>query len=58
MTALAAGVPLALLADLLDPAGPPSREIYGREMADLSWLRELAYPLVTPGQCPSNRAIS
>lgn len=31
MTWLAHGVPLALLADLLEPAGPRSREIYTAE---------------------------
>lgn len=44
MTALAAGVPLSLLADLADPAGPDSRLIYDTETADLSWLRDLAFP--------------
>ena len=44
MTALATGVPLSLLADLADPAGPDSRHIYDTETADLSWLRGLAFP--------------
>lgn len=44
MAALAAGVPLTLLADLADPAGPDSRHIFATESADLSWLRDLAYP--------------
>ena len=44
MTALATGIPLTLLADLADPAGPDSRHIYDTETADLSWLRELAFP--------------
>lgn len=44
MAALAARVPLTLLADLADPAGPDSRRILASEVADLSWLRDLAYP--------------
>ena len=48
MTALAAGVPLALLADLADPAGPDSRHIYDTETADLSWLEDLVFP-AAPG---------
>jgi hypothetical protein len=44
MAALAAGVPLTLLADLVDAAGPDSRTILATEVADLSWLRDLAYP--------------
>lgn len=47
MTALAAGVPLSLLADLAAPAGPDSRRIYDTETADLSWLRDLAFPAST-----------
>ncbi|HEU4910307.1 MAG TPA: hypothetical protein VFV76_00255 [Actinomycetes bacterium] len=46
MAALAAGVPLTLLADLVDAAGPDSRTILATEVADLSWLRDLAYPSV------------
>ena len=48
MTALATGVPLSLLADLAAPAGPDSRHIYDTETADLSWLRDLAFPSTTP----------
>lgn len=48
MAALAAGVPLTLLADLVDAAGPDSRTILATEVADLSWLRDLAYPGVEP----------
>lgn len=44
MAALVAGVPLTLLLDLADPAGPDSRSIVATEVADLSWLRDLAYP--------------
>lgn len=44
MAALAARVPLTLLADLLDPSGPDSGAIIATETADLSWLRDLAYP--------------
>jgi len=44
MTALAAGVPLSLLADLANPAGPDSRGIYDTETADLSWLQDLVFP--------------
>lgn len=44
MTALAAGVPLTLLVDLADPSGPDSRHINATEAADLTWLRDLAYP--------------
>lgn len=48
MSALTAGVPLSLLADLADPAGPDSRHIYATETADLSWLRDLAFPSTIP----------
>lgn len=44
MVALSRGVPLTLLMDLADPAGPDSRDIAAGELADLSWLRDLAYP--------------
>jgi hypothetical protein len=44
MAALAARVPLTLLADLADPTGPDSRRILATETADLSWLSDLAYP--------------
>lgn len=43
MTALAARVPLTLLADLADPAGPDSRRILAAEVAELDWLRDLAF---------------
>jgi hypothetical protein len=48
MTALAAGVPLTLLADLADPAGPDSRHILATETADMAWLHGLAFPAVEP----------
>lgn len=35
---LAAGVPLTLLIDLLEQAGPDSRRIYREEPAELDWL--------------------
>jgi len=41
MTLLAHRVPLTLLADLLDPAGPPSREIYRVEAVADDIRREL-----------------
>jgi len=44
MTALARGIPVTLLMDLLDPAGPDSRTVLATETADLGWLRDLAYP--------------
>jgi hypothetical protein len=44
MTALAQGVPLTLLADLLEPDGPDSRAILAREFVQATWLRTLAYP--------------
>ena len=44
MTALARGIPLTLLVDLADPAGPDSRHVLSTEVADLDWLRDLAYP--------------
>jgi hypothetical protein len=36
---LRAGVPLTLLLDLADPAGPDSVGHFDSEPADLSWLR-------------------
>ncbi len=36
---LSAGVPLTLLLDLADPAGPDSAGHFDNEPADLSWLR-------------------
>ena len=46
LTALARGIPVSLLVDLLDPAGPDSRTVLATETADLGWLRDLAYPAV------------
>jgi hypothetical protein len=37
---LEAGIPLTLLIDLVDPAGPHSREVYAEEKADLEWLSQ------------------
>jgi hypothetical protein len=42
MAALAAGIPLTLLADLADERGPDSRHIHRREQADLSWLQGIS----------------
>jgi hypothetical protein len=47
MAALAAHLPLTLLLDLADPSGPDSRDIVSTEVADLSWLHDLAYPHTT-----------
>ena len=55
MAALAAGVPLTLLMDLADPAGPDSRTVLATEVADLGWLRDLAFPIAVPDQV-SDRA--
>ena len=49
MTALARGIPVTLLMDLLDPSGPDSRAVLATETADLGWLRDLAFP-AGPGQ--------
>jgi hypothetical protein len=35
---LEAGVPLSLLIDLSNPAGPRSREVYATEYADTDWV--------------------
>ena len=35
---LEAGVPLTLLIDLAEPAGPRSRDLYAAEQEDASWL--------------------
>jgi len=35
---LARGVPISLLIDLLDPAGPDSRRILADEPADTTWV--------------------
>jgi hypothetical protein len=48
MAALADRVPLTLLMDLADPAGPDSRAVLATETADLSWLGDLAYPVGDP----------
>ncbi len=55
MTWLAHGVPLALLADLADPSGPTSREIYTAEAVEDDVrldLRSLAVaePAETPAE--------
>ena len=39
---LAARLPLTLLIDLLDPAGPPSARIFEAEPAELEWLPSAA----------------
>lgn len=44
MAVLASGVPLSLLVDLASPDGPDSVRIFGREVADVSWLAGLARP--------------
>lgn len=52
---LRAGVPLSLLCDLLDPEGPPSREIYTAEaVADDVALDDAALDLRTH---PAGRSI-
>jgi hypothetical protein len=56
MTALARGIPVTLLMDLLDPAGPDSRSVLATETADLGWLRDLAYPAGTTGAPESGDA--
>lgn len=38
-TMLSDGVPLTLLLDLADPAGPDSARHFASEPADLAWLR-------------------
>ena len=43
MAALGRGVPLTLLMDLADPSGPDSRAVLAPEVADLGWLRDLAF---------------
>jgi hypothetical protein len=48
MAALSRGVPLTLLMDLADPAGPDSRTVLSTEVADLGWLRDLAFPTAVP----------
>ena len=44
MAALSQGVPITLLMDLADPLGPDSRTVLATEVADLGWLRDLAFP--------------
>ena len=57
MAALSRGVPLTLLMDLADPAGPDSRTVLATEVADLGWLRDLAYPEpLVDGTAVSDRA--
>ena len=53
MTALARGVPISLLMDLADPAGPDSRTVLSTEVADLGWLRDLAFPTAAAAAEPS-----
>ena len=48
MTALARHIPLTLLMDLGEPAGPDSRHALAHETADVSWLSGLAFPADTP----------
>ena len=48
MAALSQGVPITLLMDLADPAGPDSRTALATEVADLGWLRDLAFPAAGP----------
>jgi hypothetical protein len=50
MAALSRGIPITLLLDLAEPAGPDSRAVLSTEVADLSWLRDLAFP---PSVAPS-----
>jgi hypothetical protein len=38
MGLLAAGIPLSLLIDLVDHAGPQSRDLVDHEVGDSSWL--------------------
>lgn len=57
MSALAGHVPMTLLMDLADPAGPDSRRILATEIADLSWLRDLAFPAVPVLEAPQDRAV-
>jgi hypothetical protein len=35
---LAAGIPITLLIDLLDPAGPRAERRYAEEHGDLGWI--------------------
>jgi hypothetical protein len=39
---LEAGVPLTLLIDLSEPAGPRSRDVYAAEPGDADWLTPTA----------------
>ncbi len=39
------GVPLTLLLDLADPAGPDSARHFANETADLAWLRTRYVPV-------------
>jgi hypothetical protein len=49
MTALSRGMSLTLLLDLAEPAGPPSAQIHATESADLTWMRDLAFPAPDAG---------
>jgi hypothetical protein len=40
---LAEGVPLTLLIDLLEPAGPRSRDIHDGEPAEVAWLMPVGH---------------
>ena len=56
MTLLAHRVPITLLADLLDPSGPPSREIYRTEAVADDVKREFAsLAAVEPTVCKRPR---
>jgi hypothetical protein len=57
MAALAARIPLTLLADLAEPAGPDSRHILATEAADLTWLRDLAFPVSEPAAGSQRSAV-
>ena len=55
MTWLAHGVPLALLADLADPSGPRSREIYTAEAVQDDVRLDLrSLQVDRPAEAPAN----
>ena len=54
MTLLAHRVPITLLADLLDPSGPPSREIYRTEAVADDVQREFTSLAATATQANQN----
>ena len=58
MTALARGIPVTLLMDLLDPSGPDSRTVLATETADLGWLRDRAYPGAAAVSGPGSPEVS